>query len=399
MQITIDSIEPSEAGSIAPECGAPAMPPHETGQAPATNPRRGGAQLRWLIVLGGLDLSALLLDRVAAVLHFELAATLRLAVVLPLVLGGIALCLRGASMRLQSVAAAAATVALATVVTAIGQFAPEPFATRYMMAAQFLIFGSPLFAALPWRATWIMTVAATAAFSVIVGSGLRFPPAGANLDLVMFCIVTAGLALSLRRRKDRQLAEIFDMRRIDWSRASELRKANHSLSVLSHTDPLTGVFNRRYLDEIIDRLAASIAPNAGYGVLMIDVDRFKLLNDCGGHPEGDRCLRLIASAIQRGLRSSDDTVVRYGGEEFTVVLPDADLGETLAVAERLRSAVADLRFQHPGLEPGNFVSVSIGAYAASLDEPMTDALHRADAALYNAKRSGRNRVAASASMT
>jgi diguanylate cyclase (GGDEF)-like protein len=164
--------------------------------------------------------------------------------------------------------------------------------------------------------------------------------------------------------------------------------------VLSYTDPLTGVFNRRYLEGFIDRLALSIAPNAGYGVLMIDVDRFKLLNDRAGHLEGDRCLRLIASAIQRGLRSSDDTVVRYGGEEFAVVLPDSDLAETIVVAERLRGAVADLRLQHPGLEPGMFVTVSIGACAATIDEAMTDALHRADAALYSAKQSGRNRVAA-----
>jgi diguanylate cyclase (GGDEF)-like protein len=164
--------------------------------------------------------------------------------------------------------------------------------------------------------------------------------------------------------------------------------------VLSNADPLTGVFNRRYLEAFIDRLALSIAPNAGYGVLMIDVDCFKLLNDCGGHPEGDRCLRLIASAIQRGLRSSDDTLVRYGGEEFAVVLPDADLAETLAVAERLRAAVAELRFQHPGLEPGMFVSVSIGAYGADIDEAVTDALRQADAALYTAKQAGRNRVAA-----
>jgi diguanylate cyclase (GGDEF)-like protein len=369
---------------------APAEPDH----VPAPNFRLGGAQLRWLCILGVLDLSALLIDRIAAVGHFELAATLRLGVVMPLVLVGVALCLRGASTRLQSAAAAMATVALAVVATVIGQFAPEPFATRYMMAAQFLIFGSPLFADLPWRETWIMTVAATAAFSLIVGSGLQIPPSAANLDLVVFCIVTAGVALWLRRSKDQQLAQIIDLRRIDGRRASELRKANHSLSVLSHTDPLTGVYNRRYLDGFIDGPALSIAPNAGYGVLMIDVDHFKLLNDCGGHPEGDRCLRLIASAIQRGLRSTDDTVVRYGGEEFVVVLPDADLLESLVVAERLRAAVADLRFQHPGLEPGVFVSVSVGAYAANTDEALTDALHRADSALYNAKQCGRNRVAA-----
>jgi diguanylate cyclase (GGDEF)-like protein len=352
------------------------------------------AQLGWLLSLGFLNLSTLPIDYIAMSQRIDLALVLRFGVVTPIVLAGLALCLFDFSARAQAVVSAWATVALAVTAIVLGQFAAEPFATRYLMAAQFLIIGASLLAALPWRDTKIMTIAATMAFVTIVGSGLRWPPAFANLDLVIFCVATSAVALSLRWRKDQQLAELLDMRRIDWSRAIELRKANHSLAMLSNTDPLTGVFNRRYLDGLIDRLAVSIAPNTGYGVLMIDVDRFKLFNDYGGHLEGDRCLRLIAGAIQRGLRSPDDIVIRYGGEEFAVILPDADLNKTLTIAERLRLCVADLRVQHPGLPEGSFVSVSIGAYHAVVGENVTDALRLADAALYNAKQAGRDCVLA-----
>ena len=163
---------------------------------------------------------------------------------------------------------------------------------------------------------------------------------------------------------------------------------------MSYTDPLTGVFNRRYLDGFIDRIAETIAPYAGYGVLMVDVDRFKLLNDLSGHLYGDECLRRIATTLQRGLRDSDDFVIRYGGEEFAVVLPDADLEETLAVAERLRAMVAEQRIPHPGLGPEGRLSVSIGAYSALISDDMIEALRCADRALYGAKQAGRDRVAA-----
>ena len=143
-----------------------------------------------------------------------------------------------------------------------------------MMATLFLIFGAALSVALPWRATKWMTAIATLAFAAIVSSGLSLPPRLDNLDLVLFCATAAASALYLCHRKDQQLAKVVDLRRIDFTHARELRKANRSLSLLSYTDPLTGVFNRRYLDRFIDKLAATIAPYSGYGVLMVDVDRF-----------------------------------------------------------------------------------------------------------------------------
>jgi diguanylate cyclase (GGDEF)-like protein len=161
---------------------------------------------------------------------------------------------------------------------------------------------------------------------------------------------------------------------------------------LSATDPLTGLFNRRTLDEAIARHAAAPAPGRGNGVLMIDVDHFKRFNDHAGHAAGDRCLRLIAQALRASLRSCDDVAARYGGEEFAVILPDADLAETLAVAQRLHRAVLDLAIAHPGLGDGHIVTISVGATTTAEGCAITEAIETADRLLYSAKQAGRNRI-------
>ena len=120
----------------------------------------------------------------------------------------------------------------------------------------------------------------------------------------------------------------------------------------------------------------------------------KLFNDLGGHAEGDRCLQRVAAAIRSALRSPDDIVVRYGGEEFVVILPAADRSEALAVAERLRGAVSDLQIPHPDPGTSAVVTVSIGACVAGPAENVLDTIERADKLLYSAKKGGRNRVSA-----
>jgi len=127
---------------------------------------------------------------------------------------------------------------------------------------------------------------------------------------------------------------------------------------------------------------------------MIDIDNFKKYNDHYGHQGGDECLRLVARAIAAGVRATD-LVARYGGEEFSIVMPGTDPASALHVAERARQAVADLREPH-ALSAGGIVTISVGVTAAA---PVTGALPDglikiADEVLYEAKRAGRNRVAA-----
>ena len=160
----------------------------------------------------------------------------------------------------------------------------------------------------------------------------------------------------------------------------------------STKDPLTGLYNRRYLEEMLSReVRRAIRSEQHLGLLMIDIDHFKKFNDTYGHEAGDAVLRETGSFLVRSIRA-EDFVCRFGGEEFVVVLPTADLRAAQARAERLRSKLHDLVVMHEGRSVGS-ISASFGV-AALPDHGMTekDLLQAADAALYRAKRAGRDRV-------
>lgn len=153
-------------------------------------------------------------------------------------------------------------------------------------------------------------------------------------------------------------------------------------------DPLTGLYNRRYMEDALERYA-SLAERSGtpLSAIMIDLDHFKKLNDEHGHAMGDAVLREVAGAIMGALRPSD-VACRYGGEELVVILPECDLTEALAKAETLRSRIEALSAIHDA-----HISASFGV--ASLPETtklISELLSMADAALYQAKEAGRNRV-------
>jgi diguanylate cyclase len=175
----------------------------------------------------------------------------------------------------------------------------------------------------------------------------------------------------------------------------ELRKVNAMLNELSVRDGLTGLYNRRHFDAALDtelrRAARNLRP---ISLLMIDVDCFKALNDGYGHQRGDDCLREVARVLAEHPRRGYDVVARYGGEEFVVLLPDADSYAARAAAESIRHAVHALKIENHGSTVGNVVTVSIGVCCDSphLYDESQRFVHQADAALYAAKRLGRNRV-------
>ena len=157
------------------------------------------------------------------------------------------------------------------------------------------------------------------------------------------------------------------------------------------TDALTGLPNRRYFDEYLGLLARRRRAEDRVGVLMIDIDRFKKLNDTFGHAVGDHVLRDVAQAIARAVRE-DDVPARFGGEEFAVLLKNPSPAIALEVGERVRRAVGSLDLRKLGV-PG--VSVSVGvAVAESPEVPLDIVIDEADRALYRAKRAGRDRVVA-----
>jgi diguanylate cyclase (GGDEF)-like protein len=176
-------------------------------------------------------------------------------------------------------------------------------------------------------------------------------------------------------------------------RTHELAEANTRLAQLAVTDGLTGLYNHRHLHE---RLALEVERSARNGlplsVMMIDVDHFKHYNDHHGHPAGDELLRQL-SRIMRDGRRANDFVARYGGEEFVVVLVDTPKLTAAQVAEKLREQVAAFPFPHAGGQPDGTLTISIGVASFPDDANDADRLVRsADAALYEAKRGGRDCV-------
>jgi diguanylate cyclase (GGDEF)-like protein len=157
------------------------------------------------------------------------------------------------------------------------------------------------------------------------------------------------------------------------------------------TDALTGLPNRRYFDEFCGLLARRRRSDDAVGVLMVDIDKFKVLNDTYGHGIGDEVLRAVAGAIVAAVRE-DDVPARFGGEEFVVLLRNPGIDVAVEVGERVRMAVAGLDLSRHGV-PG--VSVSVGvAVSNHADQPIEDLVEHADQALYRAKRAGRDRVVA-----
>jgi diguanylate cyclase (GGDEF)-like protein len=174
-----------------------------------------------------------------------------------------------------------------------------------------------------------------------------------------------------------------------------LRQHNLSLKVLAESDGLTGLANRRLFEDTLAReLARARRTGAPFALILGDVDFFKKYNDRYGHVAGDDCLRKVAAAIALGVRRPGDLAARYGGEEFAVILPETSLEGAMAVAEAIRSAVADLRLEHAD-GPAGRVSLSLGVAAGlAAAEPDSAWVEAADRLLYEAKAGGRNRAAA-----
>lgn len=175
----------------------------------------------------------------------------------------------------------------------------------------------------------------------------------------------------------------------------QLREAYATLEDLTQNDSLTGVANRRCFDgwiaQALDDAAAAQAP---LGLLLLDIDHFKAYNDDYGHVAGDACLRDVAGLLAYLLEDIDARLARYGGEEFVVILPGAAQADVIAIAQRLRLAVAARGFEHRSV-PDGCITISIGAACCEPAPGMAPAnlIGLADSALYRAKRSGRNRVA------
>jgi diguanylate cyclase (GGDEF)-like protein len=164
------------------------------------------------------------------------------------------------------------------------------------------------------------------------------------------------------------------------------------LECMATEDPLTGLFNRRYLELSLDRLSAvAQRRNSHVGILMCDVDFFKSVNDEYGHDAGDEVLRQLSKILTKYTREMD-LVVRFGGEEFLILLIDCKKKEATAMGERIREAVEAYAFRIPSCTLHKTISIGVADFTGNDGQEIRDVIKEADSALYQAKKNGRNRV-------
>ncbi len=174
--------------------------------------------------------------------------------------------------------------------------------------------------------------------------------------------------------------------------ADELADLNHKLTKLSITDALTGALNRRQFDvQMEHELQRSQRFGKTFSLVMFDIDHFKQFNDCYGHQAGDQVLISICQFVKTEIRQTD-RLYRYGGEEFTIILPETDLRNASFLTEKLRKHIAQNNVEYQGNSlPRITASFGVASYSQQIQEP-AHLIHAADKALYHAKNSGRNCV-------
>ncbi len=171
----------------------------------------------------------------------------------------------------------------------------------------------------------------------------------------------------------------------------DLRDSREIIRQLMLTDALTGIANRRHLDErLMEEMERVQQKQRSFSILIADLDHFKEVNDRFGHAAGDEALKSVAGIIRRHIRASD-FVARYGGEEFVVLMPDTDHQDAVMLAERLREAVSGQRIE----AIGESITISLGVTTTLGAMPLKSFVRQADDALYQAKRAGRDRVVSS----
>ncbi|WP_162366173.1 sensor domain-containing diguanylate cyclase [Acerihabitans arboris] len=212
----------------------------------------------------------------------------------------------------------------------------------------------------------------------------------AVMTLIFVVMITTVCLLLMRQVRARMRAE---QELIHAQR--ELRTLNRSLEKLARSDGLTGLYNRRHFDLALDNeFKRAMQSRRELGLILLDVDYFKQFNDLYGHVAGDECLRLIGQTLHNLPLRHRDLVARYGGEEFIILLPDTDRAGTLAAAQRIRQGIIQLNIPHEGSPTGILTSslgVFVGLPVAGQDTP-TRLVVKADSALYQAKRQGRNQI-------
>ena len=170
---------------------------------------------------------------------------------------------------------------------------------------------------------------------------------------------------------------------------------NEKLKKMSFLDELTGVANRRYFDQmLIQEISRAVREKSPLSLMIIDIDYYKEYNDTYGHLMGDECLKQVVTALKKDLKRSGDFLARYGGDEFVVILPNANDIGSVYLGEKLRASIEGLKIEHKKSSCSQYVTLSIGVATTFNKEILLpeDLFSAADSALYHSKEAGRNQV-------
>jgi len=249
---------------------------------------------------------------------------------------------------------------------------------------------------LPVEFIWSLALTASC-LAIFLGFELFNPAIGITEATSVTLFYGLGIYAATMARKTQWILsqKIFLMGLRDLYRGEALKAANAQLEVLANRDPLTGLGNRRSAAAVIEMLwKDQRIAKSSIAFVMADIDFFKRLNDSAGHAAGDECIQRVAHAIEQTVRSGDDSVFRYGGEEFLIILTKTTPERAWHAVERIRCKIEALGIVNPGAPPANggngVVTMSLGVAFADDDAAPEMITRWADEALYDAKRSGRN---------
>jgi methyl-accepting chemotaxis protein len=224
---------------------------------------------------------------------------------------------------------------------------------------------------------------------------------GVIMAVILFCFAAFNLFVAGMLEPLNGLVKTVRQALSDWElKAPGERRPTDEIGTLGDflkmtiIDPLTGVYNRRYMDGHLKKVIGSLGRAGGQlSLLMVDIDYFKTYNDNYGHDAGDGCLKAVADALVQCLRREDDFIARYGGDEFAVVMPNTDRFEAQWMANKLLTKVRKARIPNEKSDVADHVTVSIGGVTATVNSSARggDYLKLADKALFESKKSGRNR--------
>lgn len=202
---------------------------------------------------------------------------------------------------------------------------------------------------------------------------------------------------NLDRKVEERTKELDSVNEKMLEQNEELEALNEALHRLTIVDGLTGIANRRYFDECLEReWHKGQQQQKSLSLIMADLDFFKLFNDTYGHQKGDECLQIVAGVLSGNAMRATDLAARYGGEEFAIILPDTNLAGAMIVGESIRKQVQDLQIENRET-PARWVTISLGvaSMVPLAAESSASLINLADKALYEAKNAGRNRVMSS----